>query len=136
MRSRYNDFLSQDFSEKEIFILSSDVDRTIMSAAANMAGLYTPSKSQVWNTNLLWQPIPIRTVPADIDVILNPLKPCPAYKYYAKRLFETEEFKLLHEKHQKLFNYISKESGETIKDIWDVQNIYDTLIVQDLFNKT
>jgi len=38
-----------------------------MSAYCNLAGLFPPQGSQVWNENLLWQPISVHTVPADLD---------------------------------------------------------------------
>jgi hypothetical protein len=42
-----------------------------MSAASNLAGLYPPNKVQQWNNNVgnLWQPIPIHSIPRDIDTV-------------------------------------------------------------------
>ena len=39
-RKIYNNFLSQNFDPNEIFIISTDVNRTIMSAMANLQGIY------------------------------------------------------------------------------------------------
>ena len=39
-RKNYNNFLSQNFDPNEIFIISTDVNRTIMSAMANLQGIY------------------------------------------------------------------------------------------------
>ena len=39
-RNRYNGFLDSEYKMKEIHVLSSDTDRTLMSAEANLAGLY------------------------------------------------------------------------------------------------
>jgi len=47
------------------------VDRALMSAAANLAGLYPPSADQKWNNKLgnVWQPIPIHSIPRDLDEV-------------------------------------------------------------------
>jgi len=47
------------------------VDRALMSAAVNLAGLYAPSGDQKWNNKLgtLWQPIPIHSIPRDLDKV-------------------------------------------------------------------
>lgn len=42
-----------------------------MSASANLAGLYMPSKNEKWNDNIgqFWQPIPIHSIPLDQDMV-------------------------------------------------------------------
>lgn len=47
----------------QIFTRSTDYDRTLMSAEANLAGLYPPEGQQMFNPNISWQPIPVHTVP-------------------------------------------------------------------------
>lgn len=68
LRSRYDGFLSKDYSPYEILAQSSTVDRTIMSADANLAGLYPPEDAQShWNPEINWQPIPVHNKPEYID---------------------------------------------------------------------
>lgn len=49
-------------------MLSSDIDRVIMSAEANLAGLYAlgpiPRSQDIFRE---WQPVPIHTIPEDKD---------------------------------------------------------------------
>ncbi|XP_074765569.1 lysosomal acid phosphatase isoform X4 [Athene noctua] len=63
LRRRYRGFLSDTYRRREIFIRSTDCDRTLMSAEANLAGLYPPEGQQMFNPNISWQPIPVHTVP-------------------------------------------------------------------------
>ena len=59
------------FSETEIYVRSTDVDRTLMSAMSNLAGLYPPSGDQIWNKDIMWQPIPVHTRPTLVNYLLN-----------------------------------------------------------------
>ena len=43
MKKRYNDFLSKQFNPNEIYIISTDVNRTIMSCYAHLQGMYNNS---------------------------------------------------------------------------------------------
>uniref|UniRef100_H2ZM94 acid phosphatase n=1 Tax=Ciona savignyi TaxID=51511 RepID=H2ZM94_CIOSA len=63
-RERYKHLLSSQYNRSEIYIRSTDYDRTLMSAQSNMAGLFPPEGRQQWNgSSTNWQPIPIHTVP-------------------------------------------------------------------------
>ena len=45
-RNRYNDFLSKTFDPNEILIISTDVNRTIVSAMANLQGIYNKTTTR------------------------------------------------------------------------------------------
>uniref|UniRef100_A0A3P9NM32 Lysosomal acid phosphatase n=1 Tax=Poecilia reticulata TaxID=8081 RepID=A0A3P9NM32_POERE len=62
LRTRYKDFLNESYIRHEILVRSTDVDRTLMSAEANLAGLYPPKGQQIFQPSLKWQPIPVHTV--------------------------------------------------------------------------
>lgn len=51
----------------QVYVRSTDFDRTLMSAEANLAGLFPPSGMQRFNPNISWQPIPVHTVPITED---------------------------------------------------------------------
>lgn len=53
---------------------STDFDRTLMSAEANLAGLFPPDGTQRFNPNISWQPIPVHTVPLTEDRV-SPASP-------------------------------------------------------------
>lgn len=71
MRKRYDGFLPADYSNDDIYVRSTSIDRALMSAAVNLAGLYAPNEVQQWNDDLgkLWQPIPIHSIPKELDAV-------------------------------------------------------------------
>jgi len=67
LRTRYQEFLSEKYVPKEIYVLSSEADRTIMSAELCLAGLYPTENGTLWNAELQWQPVPLHTIEAKQD---------------------------------------------------------------------
>lgn len=57
-RRRYGVILGDKYSPETIYIISTDTDRASASALATLAGLFVPTGDEIWNKNLLWQPIP------------------------------------------------------------------------------
>lgn len=77
-RKRYAGYLSPQYKMTELYVRASDVDRTLMSAESNLAGLYLPAnKNDRFNPDLRWNPIPIHTVPTDEDPLLRGGDVCP-----------------------------------------------------------
>ncbi|ETE68547.1 Testicular acid phosphatase-like protein, partial [Ophiophagus hannah] len=76
LRERYAGFLSPSYKPQEIYVRSTDYDRTIMSAQANLMGLYPNSHPEI-----PWKPVPIHTVPAKYDKLLKPpTRTCQRYQ--------------------------------------------------------
>lgn len=71
IRNRYSNFLPTHYSNNDVHIRSTSVDRALMSAAVNLAGLYAPIPAEQWNNNLgkIWQPIPIHSIPRELDTV-------------------------------------------------------------------
>ena len=64
LRKKYNDFLSKSYSRNEVFVMSTDYDRTLMTVSSLLAGLFPPEDYQQWGNDslgMVWQPIPIHT---------------------------------------------------------------------------
>ena len=137
LRKRYDGFLSSKYSEDEIYVRSTDVDRTLMSAESNLAGLYPPSGYLKWNLDLAWQPIPVHTVPKQWDNLLtNNHKECPKLAEMREQLKDSLFMTGVYEDNKDLFDYISKHSGWNIKSVDELDLIYDSLLIDKLYNKT
>uniref|UniRef100_A0A493SX17 acid phosphatase n=2 Tax=Anas platyrhynchos TaxID=8839 RepID=A0A493SX17_ANAPP len=93
MRRRYSHFLSVVYKQNEIYVQSTDCDQTLMSAQASLAGLYPLTQGQIWNPRILWQPIPVHTVPLSHDNLLYlPFSHCPKYNELLRETFATRDF--------------------------------------------
>lgn len=58
-RRRYDKLFGERYSPNNVYIQSTDVDRAIMSAQANLAGLFPPTHDiEKWHNDIKWQPIP------------------------------------------------------------------------------
>ncbi len=136
LRQRYNGFLSETYDENDIYVRSSDVDRTLMSAMSNLAGLYPPQDGQVWNPDLLWQPIPVHTLPVDEDNVISNHAKCSKLEKLEKALDEDPEIKSLVDANAWLFQYLTEHSGANITNLWDIDYLFDVLFIEKLYNKS
>ncbi|EZA59943.1 prostatic acid phosphatase [Ooceraea biroi] len=135
LRKRYSNFLSDTYTLYDIYVRSSDVDRTLMSAEANLAGLYPPVKNQVWDS-LKWMPIPVHTVSEKEDYLLRQTKYCPRYDYELQKLLTSPEFLRINKENAKLYDYLTENSGMEISSLKNAEHLYDTLKIENSYNKT
>lgn len=137
LRQRYNHLLNTTAYSKElIYVQSTDVDRTLMSALSNLAGLFPPDSNQLWNTDIPWQPIPVHTTPETQDYVLAAKKSCPNYDYALKKYKNSPEYKELNKKFKPLYEYLTQHSGKKIDTFTGVNNLYNTLWIENLKNFT
>lgn len=107
-----------------------------MSALSNLAGFYPPVGKDVWNDEIAWQPIPVHTRPENEDKILAAKKSCQAYDYLLAKLKKSEEWQELNKELSGLYEYLTVNSGRKVKSLTDVNNIYNCLWIETLYNKT
>lgn len=114
-RERYvvnTSLIDKQYRHKDVVIYSSDADRCIQSAQAQLAGIYPPSGYQIWNSDIPWQPIPIHTIPGHIDDIFHALSvPCPRLSEIYVEKAQSREYKEMALKHKKLLKTVSRYSG-------------------------
>lgn len=130
---RYKKILGNEYVPEKVYTLSTDYDRSIMSAQANLAGLFEPTADEIWHKDLNWQPIPVHTLPKSLDNILRPRygDRCPKYElmydYYMASSPDALDMII---KYGKYFEMWAKNSGANIRNIDDVFSIYKRIIAK------
>ncbi|XP_056286947.1 lysosomal acid phosphatase isoform X2 [Pseudoliparis swirei] len=137
LRLRYSGLLNQSYDRREISVRSTDYDRTLMSAEANLAGLYPPAGQQVFTPDLKWQPIPVHMVPLLEERLLSyPLDDCPRYKQLMNETEHTEEFLNVTTKYQDVIELVRNKTGLNHTSVESVWSVYDTLFCESCHNMT
>ncbi|KAM4720804.1 lysosomal acid phosphatase [Rhinophrynus dorsalis] len=132
---RYKGFLNESYNRHEIYVRSTDVDRTLMSAEANLAGLYPPAGAQVFNPNITWQPIPVHTVPDSQDQLLKfPLSPCPKYVKLQEETRQSEAYINVTRDNKDFLQMVANKTGLSDCSLESVWTIYDIMFCEKTHN--
>uniref|UniRef100_V5GHM2 acid phosphatase n=1 Tax=Anoplophora glabripennis TaxID=217634 RepID=V5GHM2_ANOGL len=129
-RRRYSDFIPKYYSNEFFRVQSTVVNRTFMSAASNVAGLFPPVGYQVWNQDLQWQPIPVFPI---TDGVLIGSTTCNAYSTASSQVLTTDEyFVSALEENQDLLAYLSEHTGNNVTSLSGIFMIWDALEIEYL----
>ncbi|XP_028137119.1 lysosomal acid phosphatase-like [Diabrotica virgifera virgifera] len=132
-RERYKQFLPGRYHSDFLAVMSSDVDRCLMSAAAHLAGLYPPKDDQVWNERLSWQPIPIHTRPQMEDMLIASERPCKKHDRLYQELLNSKSYLTFLEQQREILDYLSFHTGDNVTSLRDVFLINDNLLVESKY---
>lgn len=160
IRKRYSNLIENKYHRNKIYVQSTDVDRTLMSAAHNLAGMFPPQNNQIWSDSLLWQAIPIHTVSSDNDYVLGMSgecvklfllslsncssinwfstgkMTCPLYDKIYEEYEKSDEIQSMLKKHRPLIEYLELHTGTKIVNVRQIRAIYSPLLVEQLKNFT
>ncbi|XP_071448713.1 lysosomal acid phosphatase-like [Hetaerina americana] len=117
------------YNARDYKVVSTDFDRTMMSAMSNNAGLYMPSQTNALREGLKWNPVPVRNIEAnEYDEIFGQF--CPKMSEKLNKLIE-DRFKELQMERPEVFSYADKYSGYGIeKNPLRIYWLYDTAFIE------
>uniref|UniRef100_A0A7I4Y5K2 Histidine acid phosphatase domain containing protein n=1 Tax=Haemonchus contortus TaxID=6289 RepID=A0A7I4Y5K2_HAECO len=142
LRSRYmggaNPFLNRRYNSKQVYIRSTDVNRTLISAYSNIAGMFAggepgkdfPNETD-WPTG--WTPVPVHTLPGNEDHAGNVFAPCPRAEQLDDELRNSKEYKQLAKDNEDFLEYLTKNTGMKV----ELPNIYlinDVHYIETIYN--
>ncbi|KAK5970458.1 Lysosomal acid phosphatase, partial [Trichostrongylus colubriformis] len=146
LRARYGRWLGNRFDRSEVFVRSSDYNRTIMSAQANMAGkkmtssialgLFPPTKSEMWDDVLPWQPVPVHTVPRAMDKELYEDISCPTANAEFSTLWRSEVVTRMETENRGFIEFLKEKSGIPNFEFRQLWMVFDNLFCMLQHNDT
>ncbi|MFH4975622.1 hypothetical protein AB6A40_002331 [Gnathostoma spinigerum] len=135
-------FLVPNYLPKEIYVRSTDVNRTLISAMANLAGMYPTgipgtdyprTENGSWPSN--WTPIPVHTVEFDHDYIGNAFAFCPRSEQIMAEIRASRNYRMVEEENKDFFKFLTVQTGMKV-NLDNVELIYDTHIIEKIHNLT
>ncbi|CAO4367809.1 unnamed protein product [Caenorhabditis nigoni] len=130
--------LSGSYNSKEVYIRSTDVNRTLVSALANLAGMFENGNrgadypdAKRWPTN--WTPIPIHTLAEKDDPVGNVFAPCPRAEELTKEIYSGNGFQKFVAENQEFLDFVSEKTGKKII-MPEIYMINDVHYIEKLYN--
>lgn len=127
-RHRYLRLLPKNgfYSKKMMSVKASWMDRTISSALSFLAG-FMPPLDNINPLPLPWQPVPVVSIPRDRDDLIAQKRACSKYDEVYNNQINSEEIKAINSLNFNLYKILSKNTGENISSIQDVESLHNTL---------
>ncbi|XP_066246930.1 lysosomal acid phosphatase-like [Euwallacea similis] len=134
IKEQYNAIFSKYYWPVDVNFTSSYLDRCLMSAELVGAGMFPPQGEQIWNPNLLWQPIPIHYLPRNLDNLLVMKTNCTEYDKQFLEAQNSSKVKQYNRDYHTLYVYLTEHTGKVIHTIEAVESLYDTLEIYQMNN--
>ncbi|CAL8069945.1 unnamed protein product [Calicophoron daubneyi] len=126
-RQRYNSYLGPQYNASDLYIRSSDTDRTLMSAESFLAGIYKDGTSPLEEFGLRWRPIPVHTVAQENEFLLG-LASCPLLSKMRDEIMNSSSSKEYENQHRPLLEYLRNATGNHTVNRYNAGCISDSLI--------
>nr|CAD7587053.1 unnamed protein product [Timema genevievae] len=139
-RKRYNHILPETYNVNDLYVRSSNIDRTLASARAHLAGLYPPTEQNLAQPNINFQVIPIHTTALVNDKVqylrtkpiflIFPTVYCEKYTTLLAYLEESDEYQCVMNTTSTVQNEVTELAGYSTFS----SGIYDILFIEQLYN--
>ncbi|XP_018403552.1 PREDICTED: venom acid phosphatase Acph-1-like [Cyphomyrmex costatus] len=126
LRETYDEFLGNVYMSDIMKTRTTEHSLSILSAQLVHAGLWPPTKNQMWNENLNWQPIPFEYLELKEDTLMLGFL-CPNFISQMNQILQTIQTQKMLAQHQSLFHHLSKYTERNISTPSDVALLYATL---------
>lgn len=135
LRETYGTFLGDLYRPPIMKMRTAEYPLSIISGQLVNAGLWPPVGSQIWNSDLNWQPIPSEYVFAEEDTLLLGFQ-CPGFISEKRKVLSTDGVRKTVQDHSSLFDYVSRYTGMDIKRPSEVALLYAALETAADLNQT
>lgn len=98
--------------------------------------MFPPTGNQVWNHDLVWQPIAVHTIPKEIDYLISCDFGCKRYVQALDEYQQTPEIKSLIDENRKLFEYLEVHTGQPVRNLNQLKDIQNILEIEKSLNFT
>lgn len=132
LKQRYHSLVNETYNPEDIWVRSTDVDRALMSAQANLAGFYPPEDFNIWSPTVQWQPIPVHTTPTKQDKLIYMGAKCPRYDYLYAKYLKSDEHRELKKKYKKTFDTLTKYTNKTVNSFKTAQQVWGVMVIESI----
>lgn len=107
-----------------------------MSAGYSLAGMFPPKDKEIWNPALLWQSIPVHTIPEEIDHVLAMKRKCHLLKKEFEKYLNSSEVQSIFKDNQDLIEYLEHHTGQHFTTVFELKELHEILSIENAKNLT
>ncbi|BES92556.1 acid) phosphatase [Nesidiocoris tenuis] len=131
---RYRHILPRDRSQvnEAINVFSTDWDRTLMSADAEMSGIFPIVRGDAarWS-GLTSYPVPIHSVPPPTDKLLEVTADCKRYAYLVKEFQDSKDYNQILNRYQNMTDHLVRHTGNRFFNLDFYMELYTTYFIEE-----
>lgn len=134
LRGKYGHLLSDSYHATEIYVKTTDTDRTKMTAQCVMAGLYSPQKYSTWQSKTTpWIPFPLHSTDTSHDWLIqvqrDPEQNCPKCDILLADIQKSSKgYAMTMKTYSSFFEELRKLTGtDTPYNLYSILDIFDNL---------